>query len=130
MEYVVHSAHAPEHSPGHRIPTLEAPKSTTAAALLPARAVAVPPACRSAGNVAAAWTIGADEATGTPARFCNRKDSNVLYEGGFEYNLKQNEAQSARAESTHKGVNYAQKMSHKHNNKHLVAYGNSHVACV
>ena len=81
---MVHSAHAPEHSPGHWVPTLEAPKSTTAATLLPARAVAVPPAYRSAGNVAAAWTVGADEATGTPARFCNRKDSNVFYEVVFD----------------------------------------------
>ena len=32
-------------------------------------------------------------------------------------NLKQNDAQSACAESTNKGVNYAPKTSHQHNDK-------------
>ena len=43
--------------------------------------------------------------------------------------LKQNEAQITHAEWTHKLIS-AQKMSHKHNNKDWVVYGNSHLACV
>ena len=44
--------------------------------------------------------------------------------------VKQNEAQSARAESTHKGVNlHSKDVTETKTTETRVSYGNSHLAC-
>ena len=64
--------------------------------------------------------------------FFSRARNVGVYQPIRNKSLKQNEAQSAHAESTHKGVNQRSKVD-RHTNtttKTRVAYGNSHLECV